>query len=273
MADRAKAIMRWPRGIQLTLPEDFERDAPFKALLRLLHEEGFSELELNIADPQAADPTRLSDYLARHGFSLTRLATGLAARLQGLSLSTADQAVRRRSVAACAAMIRAAARFPAEVIVGFLKGVPEPDAAAAARFQDSLAELVALIGKSPVPVLLEVTNRSECPVLTIPEEAAAAIAPHPDFGFRPLLDTYHLHREGLAIPSVLAGIPDLRGSLHLSDDNRRLPGLGHIDFSPIFDALAARAYEGSVVLEGSFGPDPRADIRRSVRCLDSLGRI
>jgi sugar phosphate isomerase/epimerase len=266
--------MHWPRGIQLTLPDDFERDAPFAALLRLLREEGFTELELNIADPQAADPARLSDYLARYGFSLTRLATGLAARLQGLSLSTADHAVRRRSVVACAAMIRAAARFPAEVIVGFLKGVPEPDAAgAAARFQSSLAELAALTGKSLVPVLLEVTNRSECPVLTIPEEAAAVIALHPDFGFRPLLDTYHLHREGLPISSVLAGVPDLRGSLHLSDDNRRLPGLGHIDFSPIFDALAARAYEGSLVLEGSFGPDPQADIRYSARYLGALGRI
>jgi len=262
---------RLPLGIQLALPEEFEKDRGLSGLLSLLRSEGFSELELNIANLALAEPERLRGFLGRFGFSLTRLATGQAARLQGLSLSAADAAVRRRSVQRLAEMIQYAARYPAEVIIGLLKGNPGGDPGAAEeRFGDSLAELAGMLGKSPVPVLLEVTNTAECAVITTPQKAADAIARHPGFGFRVLLDTWHLYREGLGPVPTLAHFPDLRGSLHLSDDNRRLPGLGGIDFSPIIDVLLSRRYEGSLVLEGVFGGDPGKDIMRSARYLRGI---
>ena len=262
---------RLPLGMQLTLPEEFEKDAGFSGLLSLLRSEGFSELELNIADIARAEPERLRGFLAGFGFSLTRLATGQAARLQGLSLSAADAGVRRASVQRLAEMIQYAARWPAEVIIGIVKGNPGGDAGGAEeRFRDSLAELAGMLGKSPVPVLLEVTNTAECAVITTPQKAAEAIARHPGFGFRVLLDTYHLHREGLDPAPTLERFPGLRGSLHLSDDNRRLPGLGRMDFSRIIDALLSRRYEGSLVLEGVLGSDPGGDIMRSGRYLRGI---
>jgi 5-keto-L-gluconate epimerase len=262
---------RLPLGIQLALPEGFEKDQGFCDLLSLLRLEGFSELELNFPDPEQVEPDRLRGFLGRFGLSLTRLATGQAARLHGLSLCAADTAVRRRSVQRCAEMILYAARYPAEVIIGFLKGNPGIDPGEAdARFRESMAELEEGLGESPVPVLLEVTHSAECPVITTPQEASDALARHPGFGFRVLLDTYHLYREGLDLVSTLAGFPYLHGSLHLSDDNRRLPGLGGIDFAPIIGALLSRGYEGSLVLEGAFGGDPGADVTRSARYLRGI---
>ncbi len=257
--------------MQLTLPAEYEEDTGFCGLLSLLRYEGFSELELNIADITVAEPERLRGFLAGFGFSLTRLATGQAARLQGLSLSTVDAAVRRVSVRRLAEMIQYAARWPAEVIVGMVKGNPGGDARGAEeRFRDSLSELAAMLGKSPMPVLLEVTNSAECAVITSPQKAADAIARHPGFGFRVLLDTYHLHREGLDPAATIERFPELGGSLHLSDDNRRLPGLGRMDFSSIIDALLSRRYEGSLVLEGVLGSDPGGDVTRSARYLRGI---
>jgi sugar phosphate isomerase/epimerase len=262
---------RLPLGIQLALPEDFENDREFRGLLSLLPREGFSELELNISDFAQAAPERLVPFLDRFGLSFTRLATGQAARLQGLSLSAADPAVRRLSVQRLAEMIQYAARCRAEVIVGLMKGSSGTDTGPAdERFRHSLSELEGLLGKSPVPVLLEVTNRGECAVITSPQEALDAIALHPGFGFRALLDTWHLHREGLDIVSTLANFPDLYGSIHLSDDNRRLPGLGGIDFSPIVAAVQSRGYAGSLVLEGVFGDDAGKDVTRSARYLRGI---
>jgi sugar phosphate isomerase/epimerase len=120
-------------------------------------------------------------------------------------------------------------------------------------------------------VLLEVTHRGECPVITTPDEAAAAIAPYPEFGYRVLLDTYHLIRQGLDVAGAIAAAADLRGSIHLSDDNRRLPGLGRMDFAPVLGALASRGYAGSLVLEGTFGGDPREDVRASAAYLRRVG--
>jgi D-psicose/D-tagatose/L-ribulose 3-epimerase len=85
-----------------------------------------------------------------------------------------------------------------------------------------------------------------------------------------LLGTYHLQRAGLSAADVLASAEDLCGSIHLSDDNRRLPGLGRMDFVPILRALEARGYAGSLVLEGTFGRDPLDDVRRSAGYLRRL---
>jgi sugar phosphate isomerase/epimerase len=260
-----------PLGIQLTLPAGHESDGAFSALLSFISATGFSELELNIEDPARVDPGSLAAYLRQFGLSLTRLATGLTAKRSGLSLSTVDEGVRGRSVDRCIEMIRYAARFPAEVIIGYLKGAPEGEREASReRFRRSLGELVSALGRSTVPILVEVTNSAECPVINTIEEAADVISPYPDFGFRVLPDTYHLSREGIDIVPSLLRFSGLYHSLHLSDDNRMLPGLGGIDFAPILRALRAGGYGGSFVLEGNFSPMPREDIGRSVHYLRGI---
>ena len=258
----------WPLGIQLALPDSFQSDRAFGALLDVLREEQFSELELGIPDTALVQPACVQRFLSAWGFRLTRLATGAAAKRHGLSLSSPEGRTRARSVERCISMIAWAAEIRAEVIIGILKGVPGPDdTSAGPRLQRSMEDLSRRLGRSPVAVLLEVTHRGECPAITTPQEAAAAIAPFPDFGWRVLLDTYHLARQGLAVAGTLASAPDLRGSLHCSDDNRRLPGLGRMRFGPILEALQVRGYAGSLVLEGAFGPDPCADVRESAAYL------
>ena len=255
-------------GIQLALPHAYERNEDFSALLSFVSLCGFTELELNIADPWRTPQERLKAFLAEFGLTMTRLATGLAARTAGLSLSAASDRVRRRSVKQCISMIRYAAEFPAAVIIGLLKGAGDDDSEnAPARFADSLADLTAALGTLPVPVLIEATNRRECRVVNSLEEAVEAIAKYPGAGFSILPDTYHLKAEGADITATLLRHMDHFNSLHLSDDNRKVPGLGGIDFYPIISALLEAGYQGSLVLEGRFGPSPRIDIGRSVRYL------
>jgi sugar phosphate isomerase/epimerase len=255
-------------GIQLTLPDAFETNEEFSALLSFVSLCGFTELELNIADPRRVPPWRLKTFLTEFGLEMTRLATGLAARTSGLSLSAARPRVRRRTVRRCLAMIGYAAEFPAEVIVGLLKGAADDDSEhAPARFADSLAEIAAAVGTCPVPVRIEATNRRECRVVNTLQEAIEAVEKHPGAGFSILPDTYHVRAEGPDVAARLLQYKDRFSSLHLSDDNRRLPGLGGIDFSSIVCALFDAGYRGSLVLEGRFGPSPRDDIGRSVRYL------
>ena len=265
---------RWPLGIQLALPDAFESDSEFAALLDALREGQYSELELAVPDIQQVPPPRLRRFLAGRGFSLTRLATGAAAKRRGLSLSSPDDRTRGKSVEECISMIAWASEIGAELIVGLLKGVPGcGDAQAGERLRRSMDALARTVGRSPVPVLLEVTHRGECPVVTTPAEAAAVIAPYPEFGWRVLLDTWHLERQGLPVAETLASAPDLRGSLHCSDDNRRLPGFGGMRFEPVLAALHRRGYAGSLVMEGTFGADPRADVRQSAAFLRRLALV
>ncbi len=255
-------------GIQLALPDAYEKDEDFSALLSFVSLCGFTELELNISDPWRTPTGRLKGFLAEFGLTMTRLATGLAARTSGLSLSSASDRVRRRSVKRCIAMIRYAAEFPAGVIIGLLKGAGDDGSEnAPIRFADSLAEVMAALGTLPVPVLIEATNRRECRVVNTLAEAVEVIAKYPGAGLSILPDTYHLKAEGADITATLVRYKDRFSSLHLSDDNRKVPGLGGIDFYPIINALFDAGYMGSLVLEGRFGPSPRSDIGRSVRYL------
>jgi len=261
-------------GIQLTLPEDFTRDREFAAILSFARDAGLSELELNIADPFQLDPADISAFLRRFGLPLTRFATGATARRFSLSLCSADPTARQRSVRRCVQCLRFAERFPAALIIGYLKGPPEPDVGAARRFfRRSLAEIVAAVGRSPVPVLIEATNRRESSVVNTLEEAARLLAAWPDFGFRILPDTYHLAAEGIEIAESLARHLPLYDSLHISDDNRLFPGLGSIDFPRIFRCLHDIGYAGSLVIEGSHRGSLLEDLRLSLEYLWRAARF
>lgn len=94
-------------------------------------------------------PSRV-DYTGKTGGVLERLwtthddvfATGAAAKAFELSLSSADEPVRRRSVEKCLEFIEFGRLFGAGVIVGFLKGGPGPDREQRRqRFQASLLEV------------------------------------------------------------------------------------------------------------------------------------
>ena len=255
-------------GIQLTLPEGFAKDGGFADILSVLAENRFSELELNIVEPDRVDPADLAAYLQGFGFSLTRLATGAEAKRLGLSLSAEDAALRESSVARCADLIRYASRFPAEVIIGFLKGAPVGDSEAArARFRESLAGIVKALGRSPCPVLIEATNRRETPIANTMRDAAELILPFSGFGFLILGDTYHMRIEGEDIPDSLEHYLPLYHSFHISDDNRLFPGLGSIDFTPIIRKLRDIGYRGSLVIEGGNRGSLIADLRESIRYL------
>ena len=85
-------------AIQTVLPPDYRRDRDFIRTLEALREAGYDGVELNIRDPRKEDPQALAAFLAGFGLSFSMLATGLAAKAEGLSLAAADEQRRRESV-------------------------------------------------------------------------------------------------------------------------------------------------------------------------------
>ena len=52
--------------------------------------------------------------------------------------------------------------------------------------------------------------------------------------------------------------------VHLADSNRYAPGLGHIDFDEVFDALKQNRYDGWVSVEILPGDDPDWMARKAI---------
>jgi sugar phosphate isomerase/epimerase len=64
-----------------------------------------------------------------------------------------------------------------------------------------------------------------------------------------MADTYHMNIEERSISGAILAYGNLLNHVHLSDSNRLAPGLGHIDFAEILQALIEVDYEQSLAFE------------------------
>jgi sugar phosphate isomerase/epimerase len=64
-----------------------------------------------------------------------------------------------------------------------------------------------------------------------------------------MADTFHMNIEERSISGSILAHGDLLNHVHLSDSNRLAPGLGHVDFAEVLQALVEVGYEGSMTFE------------------------
>ncbi|MEJ2641806.1 MAG: sugar phosphate isomerase/epimerase [Desulfosarcinaceae bacterium] len=253
----------YPLAVQLVLPADYARNADFQADLDLLQKLGFAGVELNMARPETVDLTDLRRFLDDYGLAFTQFASGLSAKTKGLSLTSADPGVWQRSVDFCRQMIDRLTGSDTGIIVGFLKGGPGEDRKKAeARITEALAQIAPHAEGSRVRVLIEATNRYESAVANDLAATASLIEAHesPYLGFLP--DTFHMNiEEPESIAASLKRWAGRYNALHLSDNNRRFPGFGAIDFSALFASLRETGYAGTVAIEGICPGGFREEIR------------
>jgi len=261
---------RFPLHLQTLLPEDY-RSADFRRILRLLRRLGFSGVELNIVRPELVDPGELHAFLASYDLRMTMFASGATAKAEGLSLSAADETVRQRSVQRCRGFVDFAAAMGAGVIVGFLKGRPDPDPAAAReRLRDSLRQIEPHVRARSVPLLVEATNRNESAAAHTLADTAELIAGFDNPFLRILPDTYHMAIEERAIGAALVQQRGLYDVVHISDANRLYPGLGTLDFAAILEVLDRDGYRGALTIEGNLRASFEEDLEASMAVLAPL---
>lgn len=83
-------------------------------------------------------------------------------------------------------------------------------------------------------------------------------------------DVFHASFEEASFtqPILLAG--KRLAAVHVADCNRKIPGKGHLNFEPIFDALKRVGYDGYVTLEAIFEHDPRRELTAARRYLERM---
>jgi sugar phosphate isomerase/epimerase len=64
-----------------------------------------------------------------------------------------------------------------------------------------------------------------------------------------MADTFHMNIEERSIPGAIRNFGSLMNHVHLSDSNRLAPGLGHIDFAEVLQALRDVGYDGGLAFE------------------------
>ncbi len=139
-------------------------------------------------------------------------------------------------------------------------GATEVEKSRVVEVHKAAAQYAATAG---VALSVEPLNRFECYFLNTAADAAALVrrVDEPNYGY--LYDTFHFNIEEDSIVDIIA--PTIRqiNHVHISENNRGVPGAGHIDFASVFKALKRAGYDGWMTIEafGSALPDLAAATR------------
>jgi D-psicose/D-tagatose/L-ribulose 3-epimerase len=107
-----------------------------------------------------------------------------------------------------------------------------------------------------VTLSVEPLNRFECYFLNTARQAADLVkaVDEPNYGY--LYDTFHFNIEENSITDVIPQTIHQISHVHISENNRGVPGAGHIDFKSVFTALKKAGYDGWMTIEAFGSPLP-----------------
>lgn len=227
---------------------------------------GWDGVEVPILSGTPDDYARLGRRLDELG--LDRTATAIVPSPDA-DPTHADPAVRARGIAHLDWALDCALALGARSLGGPIhaplghfagQGPTEDELARGADAHRALAERAAGAGAF---LSLETLNRFETHFLNTAAQARAHVerVGHP--ACRVMHDTFHANIEERDPIGAPAGLGAHLGVLHVSENDRGIPGRGHIDFPAIFARLRAGGWDGWVVMEafGSGLPDIAAATR------------
>ena len=160
---------------------------------------GYDGVELNLRDPGAEDLDLITTTAQAHGLAIVSLGTGQAYLVDGLSVASADSAVRALLVERVKRHVDFAQRVGAQVVLGGVRGRFEGDAAARAAQYAGAVDVVRQLDDYATPrgvtLTLEPINRYESNFLNTVDETLAFLNDVERPNVKILLDTYHMNIE------------------------------------------------------------------------------
>jgi D-psicose/D-tagatose/L-ribulose 3-epimerase len=231
-----------------------EYDSQVRNLLPLIKEKGFDGIEIPLFRLEGFNAAAVR----RDTEALGLECTVASAFIQGLSPISEDASTRTRAIQHLKDLIQAAAEAGAKVFcgpmyspVGYLPG-RRRTADEWKHAVDGLQQLGDTLATNRVTLAVEPLNRFETYFLNTADDAAALCdqVNHPNVGI--LFDTFHANIEE---KDIAAGIRTVRKHLrhmHTCENDRGIPGSGHVEWPAVFQALRDIRYDGYLTIE-SFG--------------------
>ena len=221
-------------------------------LLPTIKEAGFDGVEIPLLRPKELQAAAIRKALEANHLE----ANCCTVLVDGLSLISDNPEIRRRTQQHLKEAAKAAAEAGAKIVagplyspVGFLPGRRRTDDEwkwAVEGFQavgDTLAAY-------QVTFAIEPLNRFETYFLNTAADAAklAKEIGHPNIGI--LFDTFHANIEEKNIAAGYRTVGPYLKHVHTCENDRGIPGTGHVEWKEVFDALRSLNYDGSLTIEG-----------------------
>ncbi len=117
------------------------------------------------------------------------------------------------------------------------------------RSAEVLGQLDSLLGETGVTLGLEALNRFETDMVNTVEEATSLAKATGSKRIGVLLDTFHLNIEEKNMRAAIAGAAEHLVHFHVSDNDRGIPGSGHLPWDEVKAGLEDIRYRGWIVTE------------------------
>jgi D-psicose/D-tagatose/L-ribulose 3-epimerase len=221
-------------------------------LLPLIKDAGFDGVEVPLLRPAEFQASEIRTAVASHGLECT----ACTVLVDGLSLISPSADIRRRTRVHLEDIAKAAADAGIAMVagplyspVGYLPGRRRTDDEwkwAVEGFQ-SVGDTLSANG---VTFAVEPINRFETYFLNTAADAAmlAEQIGHPNIGI--LFDTFHANIEEKEIAAGYRTVGAHLKHVHTCENDRGIPGSGHVEWEQVFEALRDMKYDGWLTIEG-----------------------
>jgi D-psicose/D-tagatose/L-ribulose 3-epimerase len=240
-------------GMNLLLWTDHVTEEHYPQLERI-KTTGFDGVEIPIFGGDEAHYRKLRKKLDELQLKVSAIST---ATPQTSAISP-DSVVRKAAVERLKTIVRHSAILGADILCGPLHqalgvfsgaGPTEEEFKRATDVHRAVADEAQRQG---VQLAVEFLNRFECYFLTTMAAAAAYVrrVDHPNF--KAMFDTFHANIEEENLPKAFSENAAEITHIHVSNNDRGVPGRGHIDFLALFRAIKPSGYDGWLTIE-AFG--------------------
>lgn len=229
---------------------------------------GFDAVELFTASAGAVDPEQLEQLCDANKIDIAAVGTGAGKVLHGLTLTSPDEAVRKKAIVFIREMIAFGARFGAPAIIGSMQGYVEPGTErpqALAWLAEGLNKLGSFAQEQEVNLIYEPLNRYETNMFNHLSSAAELLGALDVENVVLLADLFHMNIEEQSIAGAIRHNAKHIGHVHFADSNRCPIGMGHTDMTDIARALMEIRYDGYASAEALPWPDPDTAAEQTMR--------
>lgn len=113
----------------------------------------------------------------------------------------------------------------------------------------SMKEVIKFAEDTGIVLNVEVLNRFEQFLINTGEQALEYVRLVDSPNIKIQLDTFHMNIEEDDIGQAILNVGDQLGALHVCENNRKLPGQGHIPWMEVAKAIREINYRGHLVIE------------------------
>lgn len=211
---------------------------------------GFDGVEIPLLDPASLDITAIAEALQEQNLRCT-CGTGLN---RSTDITSPDAAIRKVGMEHLTACLQIAAALDSPGVGGvtytpWASFSDEPILARRKRCIQSLREIGKIAGDLGRTLFLEVINRYESDLINTVEQGILLLEEVDSPYLKLHLDTYHMNIEEDNLRKAIICAGSRVGHFHCSENNRRVPGMGHIPWKEVRAGLDAIGYTGWLVIE------------------------